>query len=147
MTIPEIISLFHRDLDKLKKELEAYRNEANVWKTGKEISNSAGHLAMHLVGNLQHFIGTELGRTDYVRDRENEFSGEPVAIATLVEEVDTTKSVLAKTLQSLSDSELAGPFPGKIPYDMHVSGFLLHLYGHLTYHLGQINYHRRLLDN
>jgi hypothetical protein len=38
------------------------------------ISNSAGNLCLHLIGNLNHFIGATLGNTGYVRNREQEFS-------------------------------------------------------------------------
>lgn len=60
MITENLQSLFIRDLTKLKTEIEAYQNEETIWKTDKNISNSAGNLCLHLVGNLNHFIGLSL---------------------------------------------------------------------------------------
>jgi len=138
--------LLLRDLDKLALELSLYRAEKNLWRTDGEITNSAGNLALHLAGNLQHFIGALLGSSGYVRDRNREFAAKDLSRETLIEEIEATKNVIANTLPTLTDEQLMGEFPGKIPFETNVEGFLIHLHGHLNYHLGQINYHRRLLD-
>ena len=70
----DLRKLFLRDLDKLEKEINAYHYESTIWHTDGAISNSAGNLCKHLTGNLRHFIGHMLGSSDYVRDREAEFS-------------------------------------------------------------------------
>ncbi len=67
MIIESLQTLYSRDLNKLKAEIEAYQNEENLWIIDKNISNSAGNLCLHLVGNLNHFIGEQLGNTGYVR--------------------------------------------------------------------------------
>ena len=59
--------LFKRDLEKLKTELQQYQSEAHIWIVEKSISNSAGNLCLHLVGNLNAFIGVGLAQTSYVR--------------------------------------------------------------------------------
>ena len=69
-----LTSLFNRDLDRLQKEIELYSNENTIWHTEKGIANSAGNLCLHLIGNLNTYIGKELGSTGYVRNRELEFS-------------------------------------------------------------------------
>jgi hypothetical protein len=63
MITQDLQSLYTRDLNKLKLEIESYQNEASIWKTDKNISNSAGNLCLHLIGNLNHFIGTQLGNS------------------------------------------------------------------------------------
>ena len=67
-------SLYNRDLNKLKFEIESYKDERSIWAVDKTISNSAGNLCLHLVGNLNAYIGAELGKTSYVRNRDLEFS-------------------------------------------------------------------------
>ena len=69
-----LIAVFERDLNKLIAEIQLYKNEENIWRVEKNISNSAGNLTLHLIGNLHTFIGKEIGKTDYVRHRELEFS-------------------------------------------------------------------------
>ena len=49
-------------------------SETQFWQKPTESGNSFGHLVLHLAGNLNHFAGTRLGQTGYVRDREREFT-------------------------------------------------------------------------
>ena len=74
MLTETLIKLFKRDLGKLKEEVDSYQNEANLWIVTNDVSNSAGNLCLHLVGNLNHFIGAVLGDSGYVRQRDLEFS-------------------------------------------------------------------------
>ncbi|TKC62193.1 DinB family protein [Pedobacter hiemivivus] len=141
-------SLFTRDLNKLKSEIEQYQKEENLWIVDKGIANSAGNLCLHLVGNLNTFIGAELGKTGYVRNRELEFSLKDVPRAELLVKVEDTIKAVNTTLDGLSEEDLSGDYPlVKIVAGGSSVGFMLvHLSIHLGYHLGQINYHRRLLD-
>ncbi|SDK11093.1 Protein of unknown function [Pedobacter sp. ok626] len=141
-------SLFTRDLNKLKSEIESYQKEEQLWLVDKNIANSAGNLCLHLVGNLNTFVGAELGKTGYVRNRELEFSLKDVPRAELVAKVEDTIKVVNTTLDGLSEEELVNDYPlVKIVVGGSSVGFMLvHLSTHLAYHLGQINYHRRLLD-
>lgn len=147
MITKSLQSLFIRDLTKLKTEIEAYRNEETIWKTDKNISNSAGNLCLHLVGNLNHFVGTILGNSDYVRNRELEFSQKNISRTELTVQIDRTIATINRSLEKLSAEDLEKEFPVEsLGYKMTTGYFLIHLFGHLGYHLGQINYHRRLLD-
>jgi hypothetical protein len=74
-----LISLFERDLYRVINELNQYQTELNIWKIENHISNSAGNLTLHLIGNLNTYIGKEIGKTDYVRNRELEFSQKNVS--------------------------------------------------------------------
>ncbi|AYZ15158.1 DinB family protein [Chryseobacterium arthrosphaerae] len=140
-------SLYNRDLNKLKTEIEAYQKEENIWKTDKNISNSAGNLCLHLIGNLNHFIGAQLGNTGYIRHRELEFSLKDIPQAELTEKIEATATMIDTVLSQLSDEDLKKEYPLVVFEDKMTTGyFLIHLVTHLDYHLGQINYHRRLLD-
>jgi hypothetical protein len=147
MLTPTLKLFFERDLNKLKLEIESYQNEANIWRIEDAILNSSGNLCLHLIGNLNAFIGAELGNTGYVRDREFEFSGKQIPKRDLLEKIDHTLSMINSTLDSLNKEQLKQEYPKIIFKEkMSVEYFLIHLTTHLTYHLGQINYHRRLLD-
>jgi len=140
-----LAQLFRRDLEKLREEVSLYATEGKLWIIENEISNSAGNLSYHITGNLQYFVGTMLGDTDYERDREFEFKGK-VSRDVLLSEIDIAEKIVAKTLTQLTPEDLEKPYPLKVFGDeMTTEYFLTHLYGHLNYHLGQINYHRRLL--
>lgn len=141
-----LIDLYERDLDKLRTEIEAYSNEANLWKTVDGISNSAGNLCLHLTGNLQHFFGAILSNTGYVRDRDSEFANRNVSRDEMLAMIDSTKEVVVRTLNQLTDDDFAKTYPIEVFGRPMTTGFFAtHLATHFNYHLGQINYHRRLL--
>lgn len=147
MITESLRSLFNRDLNKLKTEIEAYQKEENLWKIDKNIANSAGNLTLHLVGNINHFIGAQLGNTGYVRHRELEFSLNDVPRAELIEKLEATIAMIDSVLPQLSEEDLKKEYPLVVfERAMTTDYFLIHLVAHLDYHLGQINYHRRLLD-
>jgi uncharacterized damage-inducible protein DinB len=147
MFIDSLISLFTRDLNKLKAEIETYQNEEALWKTDKSIANSAGNLCLHLVGNLNTYIGAQLGNSGYIRQRDLEFSLKDIPRSELIEQIEKTIGVVNSILVKLSAEDLEKEYPIEpLGYTMTTEYFLIHLYGHLNYHVGQINYHRRLLD-
>lgn len=142
-----LIALFERDLNKLIKELESYQNESNLWLIDKGIANSGGNLALHICGNLQHFVGAILGNTGYVRHRDEEFDQKDIPLVELIKEIQKTNDVIKNTLGKVSTSQTMSNYPVDVfKKAMTTEFFLLHLSAHLSYHLGQINYHRRLLD-
>lgn len=148
MITESLKSLYSRDLNTLKKEIEAYQNEENLWKIEKSILNSAGNLCLHLVGNLNHFIGAQLGNTGYVRHRDLEFSLKDVPRAELIEKIESTIVMIDTVLSQLPEDDLKKEYPLVVfETKMTTDYFLIHLVAHLDYHLGQINYHRRLLDS
>lgn len=111
MITESLRSLFNRDLNKLKTEIEAYQNEENLWKIDKNIANSAGNLTLHLVGNINHFIGAQLGNTGYVRHRELEFSLNDVPRAELIEKLEATIAMIDSVLPQLSEEDLKKEYP------------------------------------
>lgn len=148
MILSSLRQLFQRDLDKLKAEIEQYNNEADLWLVDKDITNCAGNLCLHLVGNLNAFIGAELGQTGYIRQRKLEFSLKNVAKQDLVLKIEEAKTLVDTTLANLDVEDLEKNYPINVFKEKMTTGFfLMHLSTHLTYHLGQINYHRRLLGN
>lgn len=147
MHTDSLIKLFKRDLTALKAEINAYTNEKNLWLVDENISNSAGNLCLHLIGNLNHFIGASIGNTDYVRQRDLEFSLKNVPRAELINNIEQVSKIVEKTLNNLTKTDLQKEFKRR-PFEafMTTEYFLMHLCMHLAYHLGQINYHRRMLD-
>lgn len=148
MKITETLKiLFTRDLNRLRKEVELYNNENNLWRVEEGIANSAGNLCLHLIGNLNTYIGKEIGKTDYIRNRELEFSLKNIPKVELLKKVDETILIVSSSLDKLTQEELLKEYPIMV-FDTATSTeyLLVHLTTHLTYHLGQINYHRRLLD-
>jgi uncharacterized damage-inducible protein DinB len=146
MSIANISRLINRELVSLRDELLAYSNEADMWQLPKGLPNSAGNLALHLVGNLRFFIGTQFGATGYVRDREAEFATSGVPRAEIIKSIELTADEVTRALATLDATQREKPFPVEIGGNRIQTGMLLqHLASHLAYHLGQIDYHRRVV--
>jgi hypothetical protein len=147
MLTATLISLFERDLNRLIAEINLYQNEENIWRVEKNISNSAGNLTLHLIGNLNTYIGKEIGKTNYVRNRALEFSQKDIPKQDLIEKINDTIAVVKNSLASITNEDLNKEYPILVFSEMTTTEYLLvHLTTHLAYHLGQINYHRRLLE-
>lgn len=148
MNIQNSSALFDRDLKKLKVEIESYKSENKIWVIDKGITNSAGNLCLHLIGNLNTYVGLALGKIAYVRNRELEFSSKNIPKAELLSKIEETRKVVQTSLSDITSSDLEQEFP-MLVFEKPTSTeyMLLHLTTHLAYHLGQINYHRRLLDD
>ncbi|MEQ8323418.1 MAG: DinB family protein [Vicingaceae bacterium] len=144
--IQSYIVLFERDINAVIKEISAYDSDFELWKIGGELNNSAGNLALHLIGNLRHFIGHEMGGNNYRRERHAEFNSRNVPREEIIHGLELALNDVIVTLENMKESQLESIFPKQVlGYDMTTAYFLSHLYGHLNYHLGQINYHRRLM--
>lgn len=147
LMIRSLINAYNMKLDSLQKEIQDYKSEESVWKVSDGITNSGGNLCLHLIGNLNHFIGANLGKTGYVRKRDLEFSDTGVSREKLLAEIENVRNTVTATLEGLSEEDLASKYPENL-FDKNLSSgeVLAYMSGHFSYHLGQINYHRRLLD-
>jgi hypothetical protein len=146
MTPEYVARVLVRDLNAVRRELEAYPDEAAVWALPPGVANSGGTLALHLAGNLQHFIGGVLGGSGYRRDRVAEFARRDVARSALIVELEAAIVAIGLGMSQVSEARLAEEFPEAIAGHRIVTGeWLIHLVAHTAYHLGQIDYHRRLV--
>lgn len=133
-----------RDLRGLEGQLRAYSRDSDLWQRPAGFANSGGNLMLHLVGNLQHFIGATLGGTGYERDRDAEFADRDVTRQEIARRIDATRGAVAGTFTRLADADLAQPYPIEVAGVQLPTGvFLIHLVSHFGYHLGQIDAHRR----
>ncbi len=129
----------HRDLEAM--------TEASMWERPVPGMASAANLALHLAGNLRHFVGHHLAGSGYVRDRDREFSEERWAGKARVLEmwdeacVETRTALLALGADIVSRPAPVPNHPGGAP----VHTYLARLATHLSYHAGQIRMLRRLL--
>jgi uncharacterized damage-inducible protein DinB len=146
MISESIRTIILRELRALRREIEAYPNEKDIWALPDGIGNSAGTLAIHLAGNLQHYFGARLGGTGYVRDRDSEFARRAVSRAEILEELDAASIAIGRAFERLTDADLPTAYPEQIAHVTVTTGeWLTHLVAHFGYHLGQIDYHRRIV--
>jgi hypothetical protein len=146
MQVQILKQLYSFELDNLLNEINAYSSNENLWIIDKDIKNSGGNLCLHLIGNINHFIGSVMLKNEYVRNRDAEFESKNISKQELAEMINVTKSLITNEFDKITEDDLQKTFPfdfmGKNTTGFYLTRFLCHL----SYHLGQINYHRRLLD-
>jgi uncharacterized damage-inducible protein DinB len=118
-------------------------NDREFWSKPLEPGNSFGHLVLHLTGNLNHFIGAQLGGTGYVRDREREFNEtDPLPKLETLAALDEAVATFHRVVKNLTADQLLAPHPhSKFG---SVLNTLIHLVVHFAVHRGQISYIVRL---
>lgn len=147
MTTASFQETYGRGFDKLYAEISAYAAENTLWDVAPGTSNSAGNLCLHLLGNINHFIGAQLGNTGYAREREREFSDKHVPRETLLANIRHTQEMALRVLGTLTADDLQKTYPIQLQIGPKDTEYMLVFFAiHLEYHLGQINYHRRVLE-
>ena len=141
-----IRDILTRDIEAVGKEVQA-TPDADLWRTLPGIHNSVGTIAVHLCGNLRHFIGQEIGGDGYQRQRAAEFSGTPWPREELMAEIERTRNAVDEVLAYLDPERLGEPMSNPPPHHAgrSIGFFLMQLSCHLSRHTGQANYLRRML--
>lgn len=142
----DIAALLVRDLEGFQREISLFPDEDSLWRTARGVNNSAGNLALHVAGNIQYFIGTVLGGTGYVRDRDREFGDHSLSRADLVAELGRAIDAVRTVLPRLAAEQLDASFTAhRTSTPASTRRFLLHLCTHTAFHVGQAGYLRRIL--
>jgi hypothetical protein len=138
--------LLVRELEAFAREIEMFPTDDAVWRTVPGITNSAGNLALHVCGNLKHFVGAVLGNSGYIRDRDAEFSRTDGNRSLILREIRETIDVVSRVLPELSEATLEGAYPQRVAgVEVPCGRWLMHLCAHLAFHLGQAGYLRRMV--
>lgn len=142
----DFITFISRGIEAVIAELQQYKTDTDVWLVAGEIKNSAGTLALHLNGSLNHFIGAVMANNGYVRNREAEFADRNIPREKIIASLNNTKTICAEFISKQHPAFFEATFPFTTFGDNRSNHYvLLQMVAHLQYHLGQINYHRRLV--
>lgn len=141
-----VSALVLRELRALRRELELYPSDEALWALPPGIANSGGTLAIHVLGNLRHYIGARLGGTGYVRDRAAEFTVRGVPRSEILAELARAEDDVRSVLARLDPARLVERYPDVVGgFALETGDFLAQVAVHLAYHVGQLDYHRRLV--
>src|SRR4030095_17142567 len=94
----EFSAVLLRDLEGLQREITLFPDDEILWKALPGVTNSAGNLALHVAGNIRHFIGHLVGAIPYSRDREDEFGRRSGTREELIVELDHAISAVRDVL-------------------------------------------------
>jgi hypothetical protein len=132
----------YRDYGKRVRDLSEKLSEQEFWTKPYPYGNSVGHLALHIIGNLNHYIGAHIAQTGYVRDRDREFTeSDPPPKEEVVRRVDEVVELVAKTIEGqTTDSWTAGY--NAIGMESANNRFMafLRCAAHFQHHIGQMIY-------
>jgi hypothetical protein len=117
-------------------------SDDDFWRQPYPYGNSTGHLLLHLTGNLNYYIGAEIGSTGYVRNRDLEFSDasrRPKAV--VLQEFSQAIAMVKGTLARQSDQDWGAHYTARGMEDAEnrFTAFL-RCAAHLQHHAAQIVY-------
>jgi len=136
----ELVHHFEDVAAKLHKWTEPLSDE-QFWRNPYGYGNSAGHLVLHLTGNLSYYIGAQIAHTGYVRNRDREFTDTAHAKkAEVLAAFDRTIAMVTDTIRKQSPEDWSLPYSAERSTDTNRFGIMLHCAAHADHHLGQIIY-------
>ena len=114
-------------------------SEKDFWRNPHSYGNDIGHLVLHLTGNLNYYIGAQIAKTGYVRERDKEFTDEmPPTKAQALAKFDQAIAIVVETIRVQSAEDWSAPYQGKGVDDTNRFGIFLDCACHADHHIGQI---------
>ncbi|MFZ3276215.1 MAG: DinB family protein [Candidatus Sulfotelmatobacter sp.] len=123
------------------RELAAPLTNTQFWQKPFSFGNSFGHLVLHLTGNLNYYIGTQIAKTGYVRDRPREFNDpNPPSKDEALTRLDDAVGIVLKTISAQSPEDWSAEYSavGSDAEDRLDIGFICA--AHMQHHIGQMIY-------
>jgi uncharacterized damage-inducible protein DinB len=116
-------------------------SEERLWRRPYPYGNSAGHLLLHLTGNLNYYIGARIAGTGYVRDRDREFTDtERRPKAEVLAAFDRAITMVKDTIRRQSEADWPAPYSAERAEAKDRFSILLDCAGHAYHHVGQLVY-------
>jgi uncharacterized damage-inducible protein DinB len=114
--------------------------EEQFWHNPFSFGNSAGHLILHMTGNLNYYIGARVAETCYIRNRDREFTEtEKPAKAKVMHAFDQTIAMVVATIRKQTSKDWMVPYSGeREPEATERFMIFLRCAGHAYHHVGQL---------
>jgi uncharacterized damage-inducible protein DinB len=111
------------------------------WQKAFSFGNSFGHLVLHLTGNLNYYIGAQIAKTGYVRDRPREFNDpNPPSKEEALKRFDDAVSMVLKTVRALAPEDWSAEYSGVGSDARNRLEMVLQCAAHMQHHIGQMIY-------
>jgi len=123
------------------RELGAPLTQAQFWQRPFPFGNSFGHLVLHLTGNLNYYIGAQIAKTGYVRDRPREFNDpNPPAKDEALKRFDEAVAMVQRTIRAQSAEDWSAEYSGVGTNASNRLDMILQCAAHMQHHIGQMIY-------
>jgi hypothetical protein len=121
--------------------------EEQFWRNPFDFGNSVGHLVLHLTGNLSYYIGAQVAKTGYIRNRDLEFTeSRRPSKSQVLHKFDETIAMVIATIETQSEADWTAAYAAeREPEAQDRFTIFLRCASHLYHHVGQINYLSREL--
>jgi hypothetical protein len=123
------------------RELAVPLTDARFWQKPFHYGNSFGHLVLHLTGNLNYYIGTQIAQTGYVRDRPREFNDpNPPSKEEALKRFDAAVDMVLKTIRAQSPEDWCAEYSGVGTDAKNRLEMVVQCAAHMQHHIGQMIY-------
>jgi len=123
------------------RELAAPLTENQFWTRPYPYGNSFGHLVLHLTGNLNYYIGTQIANTGYVRDRDREFTEpNPPSKDEALKRLEGAVAMVIETVRAQSSTDWSMPYSAVNTNCANRLDIVIQCAAHMQQHIGQMIY-------
>jgi hypothetical protein len=123
------------------RQLAASLTDAQFWQKPFPYGNSFGHLVLHLTGNLNYYIGAQIAKTGYVRDRPREFNDpNPPPKEEALKRFDEAVAIVKRTVRSQSADDWSKEYSGVGATAPNRLDMVVQCAAHMQHHIGQMIY-------
>ena len=123
------------------RELAAPLSNSQFWQKPFPFGNSFGHLVLHLTGNLNYYIGAQMAKTGYVRDRAREFNDpNPPSKEEALKGFDEAVAMVQKTIHSQSEDDWSREYSAVGTSAQNRLAIIVQCAAHMQHHVGQMIY-------
>ena len=123
------------------RDLAAPLTNDQFWSKPFSFGNSFGHLVLHLTGNLNHYIGSAIAETGYVRDRPREFTDSaPPAKDEVLRKFNETIEMVRRTIRAQSADDWSKSYSASGADAKDRFEMVLQCATHFDHHVGQLMY-------
>jgi uncharacterized damage-inducible protein DinB len=123
------------------RELAAPLTNAEFWQKPFPYGNSFGHLMLHLTGNLNYYIGAQIARTGYIRDRPREFNDtNPPSKEEALKRFDDAVAMVQQTVRAQSPEDWSAEYSGVGTTARTRLDMVMQCAAHMQHHIGQMIY-------
>lgn len=140
-TVTEGFKTAFRDYAQRVRTLAASVTDEQFWRKPYSYGNSMGHLTLHLIGNLNYYLGAQIAQTGYVRDREREFTDQnPPAKEDTVKQFEATIEMVLAMLDRQGEDGWRQSYSAVGVVEADRFGIILRCAAHCHHHIGQMIY-------
>jgi uncharacterized damage-inducible protein DinB len=131
------LELFARRARELAEPLTA----DEFWTKPYPYGNSVGHLLLHVTGNLNYYVGTQIAGTGYVRDRPLEFADTTRRPPSeVLGDLDRAVAMVTRTIQDQTAASWVAAYDAAGTNETTRVGMVLRCVEHFFHHVGQVIY-------